>query len=249
MNNQLSAVFEKAKKLLVLKERAATAGEAKAAAFALGKLLDKHRVSMAELEMTGNAPVESAYADQENPLMEFSKIPNWERNLVEINCKQYGVQWWRRRTPVGYTSNGKRKFTSAIFLCGRSGDMDMVRYMFAWLSTEALRISESECAGKGRRFTNSWLVGFVDGINTQLQAARAEVAQHTHSDTGIVLRRRIVDAQRALDEAIKPSFNKVYFRVKDQQAHRAGQRRGEQHHLGETLDSGAHRALPEATGD
>ena len=64
----MNDVLEKAKKLLALRDRAGTRGEAEAAARALAKMLDKHRITMAELQAhDGN--VESIVADQETPLI------------------------------------------------------------------------------------------------------------------------------------------------------------------------------------
>lgn len=239
--------IEKAKRLLALKEGAATAGEAQAAAFALAKLLDKHRISMAEIESAGAAPAEGVIADEDNPLTEWGRAIGWKRNLIAALCNHYGVASWRRKHRAGLARDGRLKYVSAIHICGRPSDMDMVRYMYAWLSGEATRLCKSEAGGSGLRHANSWMLGFVDGIQTQLQAARAEAVKHTSSSVALVLRRRLDDAAAKLAEAIDPSNVTYYQNRGDEEARAEGKIRGKNHHLGQNLDAGAHRALPEAS--
>ena len=242
----MNEVIEKARRLLQLRERAATPGEAQAAARALAKMLDKHRISIAELEMQGNREVEPLLADVDDPLICYNRLAAWKNRLIHVLCKHYGVACWRRGKIRGRAYDGRRKMAYAMHLCGRKSDMDMVRHMLAWLSTEVERLSRQECEGLGTVSHNSWRRGFVDGLDKQLRMARDDVAEHS-SDAALVLRKRLDDANDFLDRAIEDlkKGRKVYRRFwHDPEAHAAGKRRGESQHLGDKIDAGHCRALP-----
>jgi hypothetical protein len=242
----MNEVIEKARRLLQLRDRAATPGEAQAAARALAKMLDKHRISIAELEMRGDQDAEPMAVDEREPLLKYTRLPLWKKDLIHALCKHYGVACWRNGKVQGYTLRGHRKVSYAMHLCGRKSDMDMVRYMLAWLSTETENLSRQECEGLGSVSHNSWRRGFVKGIKKQLQMARDDVAS-TSSDAALVLRKRRDDASDFLHKMVdltgkpKKSYHRLYH---DPDAHAAGVRRGQAQHLGDRLDSGLHRALP-----
>jgi len=240
----LNEVIKKARDLLRLREQAATPGEAQAAARALAKMLDKHRLSIAELEMRGDQDSEDMVADTDEPLLSCSRLAGWKKGLIRILCSHYGVALWRRS--YHSWSRGKRKLTQAMHMCGRPSDMTMVRYMLGWLSAEIERLSRQECAGMGVISHNSWRRGFVTGLGKQLRMARDDVAEN-NSEAALVLRKRQDDAQDFLHRAIeglgkgRRNYHRVYH---DPLAYADGKRRGEAQHLGDKLDSGLHRALP-----
>jgi hypothetical protein len=243
----MNEVIEKARKLLQLREHAATPGEAQAAARALAKMLDKHRISIAELEMAGEAESEQIVADDNDPLLTYSRLAGWRRSLVHVLCTHYGVACWRKGR-IFTDMRGRRKRKSAMHMCGRPSDMAMVRYMYAWLSTEIERLSRQECAGSGAVSHNSWRRGFVHGIESQLMMARDD-ASEDNSKAALVLRKRREDAREFMRRAIDGLTNgrKLYGHVyHDAIAYAIGKRRGESQHLGDKLDSGVCRALPSA---
>jgi hypothetical protein len=244
----VNEVIEKARRLLQLRDRAATPGEAQAAARALAKMLDKHRISIAELEMRGDQDAEPMVADESEPLLRYKRLPIWKKDLLRTLCEHYGVACWRNGRVRGYDYRGRRRVSYAMHMCGRKSDMDMVRYMFAWLSNETENLSRQECAGLGSVSHNSWRRGFVDGIKKQLRMARDDIAEHS-SDAALVLRRRRDDASdlmRKLIELTAKPKRSYHYLYNDPEAHAAGKRRGEAQHLGDRLDSGVCRALPAA---
>src|SRR2546421_209940 len=54
---------------------------------------------------------------------------------------------------------------------GTPSDIEIVRYMYAWLTTEAERLV-NHASVKGRTGRNSWFIGFVTGVREQLHAAK-----------------------------------------------------------------------------
>ncbi len=237
-------IIEKAKKLLALRDRAATQGEAEAAARALAKMLDKHRITMAEIA-TQKGDTETIVADTRTPLIEWRRAVSWRRALVKALCAHYGVASWRAKTFVGFSRGRRRRYKYAMHLCGRPSDVALVRYLFAWLSAELARISDNVCSGRGHSFKNSWMLGFVEGINQQLNAAREEVAKEM-GESALALLDRQQEAHVALEQQVEGLTTLRYSMRIDGAAHAAGKKRGKAHHLGDKLDTGNARALPAA---
>lgn len=240
----MNEILEKAKKLLALRDRAGTRAESEAAARALSKMLDKYRITMAELE-TQSGAAEPIVADDKSPLIEWIHGTAWRQALIDTLCRHYGVASWRVKRLNGFTRSGRKQYTCAVYLCGRTSDVALVRHLFAWLSTELTRVGSTECAGRGFSFKNSWMFGFVEGIDKQLSEARSEVVKEV-GDVALALSTRADESARVMKEQVEGlSTNKHMVRYKPK-AYAAGQLRGESHHLGQKLDTGHVRALPEA---
>lgn len=161
-------VVDKCRKLLSLRERAGTPAEATAAAGRLAALLEKHRMSEAQLEVD-TGPRGDYTAEVDAPIVGWRKLKPWRLHLVRVLCDHYGVVWWERGMKDSRAAPGVRK--RALHLCGRSDDVRIVRDMYAWLCSEA-----KPPAGLGRGAGDSWRLGFVAGIERQLVAVRAQTA-------------------------------------------------------------------------
>lgn len=227
-------VIGRARKLLRLRDRAGTAGEAQAAARALGKLLDKHRLTVAEVELRDSASTPVLIS--EDPLISFGRLPKWRSALARKLCRHYGVAFWRRKYEDGANRRGHRRYRYAIHLCGRAEDIEMTRFMFTWLSAEAERLSHAECSGWGGVTHNSWRAGFVDGIAKQLRAARETVAEGK-AEAALVLFGRYEAAAEHMRKRVTGLQSKTRVRrwTEDATARAAGQERGERQHLGKSL--------------
>ena len=95
-----SRLVATARKLIALRDRATTEGEATAAARVLSVFIDKHRISISELEeKSGNR--EECSMDDKAPLLTFRNLLPWRRSLCDTLCDHYGVAWWQRRTWTG----------------------------------------------------------------------------------------------------------------------------------------------------
>lgn len=246
----MDRVIEKARRLLRLRDRAATAGEAQAAAHALARMLEKHRITVAELEMRGAGGAEAMVADKSRPLVRYQRLSHWRARLVEVLCEHYGIAFWRRSHVSGTDSKGRIRSNHAIHLCGRPSDVATVRHMFAWLSGEAERLGRKECDGKGTIAHNNWRTGFVEGLDEQLKQARGSIA-FGHDEAAIILRERQSEAFDFLRIELDHLGYKTLYRrfAHDEEAHAAGKRRGRAQHLGDSLDDEqkSNLALPEAT--
>lgn len=197
MTEPRESAIDTARKLLRLKDRAGTPAEALAAARALSKLLDKHRIAVTELEMDGSQDAEPFEAAKDDPLYEFKRVQPWKRDLGSVLAKHFGCAYWQRtrKFHTGQTSE------HAMCLCGRPSDIALVRGMYTWLTGEIAQLSVTHCRGEGARYSNSWRKGFVTGVDIQLTATRDELQAKTTA--AMVLYGREEQAQKYLQSVFE----------------------------------------------
>ena len=83
-------------------------------------------------------------------------------------------------------------------MVGKKTDISIIRYMFAWLSSECQRLSNFEVKGQGRIISASYCHGFVNGIATQLATSRVEVQKQASSASIIKIDARENEARIAM---------------------------------------------------
>lgn len=176
-------ILKKARDLVRLRDRAGNKSESLAAAKALAKLIEKHRIQMAELEE--HVPFED-FDFPERPLMQYHRATSWRRHLSNILGQHYGVAVVERRFPDRSCS---------VCLCGKPSDIAVLRFMFRFLQEEMDRLVNQDA--RGLRAQTAWREGFVMGIKDQLDEARKE-AQQGHPRAAMVLRCRQNQAIEAL---------------------------------------------------
>ena len=234
-----SRLVATARKLIALRDRASTDGEATAAARVLSVFIDKHRISISELEeKSGNR--EECSMDDKDPLLTFRNLLPWRRSLCGTLCDHYGVAWWQRRTWQGRDGRGA-VYQRAIYLCGRASDIALVRHTYAWLDLEATRLASKLSPGGGRSAKKSFLLGFVAGIREQLAKGRVTIGV-----AGLVLRDRLKHATEFLDAHM--NLKTISYRAHrfDQSAFEKGKRNGRDLHLGKRIEPGGARVLQSA---
>jgi len=193
------SVLKKVRDLLRLQRRAATEGEAKAAAFGLGKLLTKHQLDLASIE--DDVSQTSAMVDAE-PLETFGRMCRWRTELASAVCGHLGVAFWLRTN----TSRGPGFFERkvSIIMCGREGDTQAARALYSWLLVESQRI----CAAKGyvQKRRNDWLLGFAVGVHEQLREAKKQAAEehepNPRGQSAAIVLASLLDESTALRDKI-----------------------------------------------
>lgn len=256
--SDIQNVIEKVKKLLALSQ-SSNANEAATAAAMANKLMDQYRLSTAELEGTAGNTSEPIEED-EGYIYESGKITPWKFSLMNALASFYGCAVWndwtvsKHKTKVVFDldngddrvseTNGGRK-VSRYRLVGRRSDIGITRYMFAYLSAECARLSAIEAKGKGRVFMQSYCIGFVYGVDMQLNASRAEVQQQASSTAIVKINAR---EQEATDALFRMHTN---LRVVKSNSHSRlngnafvmGQEQGKNVHLGSSLSAGNSKML------
>jgi hypothetical protein len=212
-----SPVIEKVKRLLALAKSDNEHEAANAMAMAQ-RLIQQHRLSVAELEAeTGNA-TEQPEIHQETPVISGKRIPKWKVRLFLALARHNGCSHFH---------HGRRGADKHYVLVGRSSDVENVRFLFAYASSELTRISDLQCGGHGRSYRDSWYHGAVSGIDEQLKrAAESERATAT-SRALMVLDGRRSEAEALMNKSFDIKTTKVRTRGNmDWGAYRAGKEVG-----------------------
>lgn len=147
--------------------------EATAAAKAADKLLQKHRLTEEDLIARGVSQKEYP-EDDSHVLYETARIITWKSILASVLARHYGCALW---DGVSYETGHK---VSRYKLVGRKSDMEMVRYLFAWLVFEIERLCKLSCKGKGHIVSQSFCEGAVSGIKQQLDKSKEEIKQEAN---------------------------------------------------------------------
>ena len=183
-------VLEKVRRLLALSQ-SNNEHEAAVAAAKAEQLLQEHRLTEAELEITNDAQERAALeADPLDVLGRNGTV--WKGVLVYGISKLHGCYCYIDRD---------RNFRQRYRLIGRPSDVNSVRYLYAWLTTEIERLTQKH-AGKGRTWMNSYRRGAVSGI---LDAMREANRVSRVQATGAALVK--IDSRQIESEALAHTLN------------------------------------------
>lgn len=169
----LRSVMDKVIKLRELAARATTAAEADAAAGAAAALIAKYQIDEADLGPSG-AETAADIDEDPDPLFRARRVDGWRSVLCAGLAKDHGC--FAYNNAVG------------LHVVGRHADMGLVRYLFAWLSTEIVRLSMVE---RGRAAQNAFRLGATIGALRAMRAAREKVV--AEAPTGASLAMVLVD--------------------------------------------------------
>lgn len=225
-------IIDKARKLAQLQKRAATAGEAAAAARQLSALMQRYRIEAAQLD-------EEEEFRMGRLLFQHRVLTEWRTDLAVALCRSYGVVAVHEITRLRRA--GKRaQVRRGVRLYGTPEDMDSVAFLFTWLSAECDRLCRSECRGRGRAAAQSYREGFVAGVAQQLPSPR-EAATEEGRGAPSTAALTVIESrpQRALAafrrEHPGKSFRRQSREPRDAAAFLMGAERGSKIHLGQHL--------------
>ncbi len=178
--------------------------EANAAAAAADKLIQEHRLSQAELEASGNAPLDPMSSVK---LHEGGRRTAWRETLLWALSNHYGCSWYMNHGRD--FSSGREKRTCDYTLVGRQSDVEIVVYMFGWLTEEIERLCRWHSGGKGTGYARAWLDGAAIGVRDTFAARKAEMkAKEASSSAMVLLDNRSKEAEKH-KYAIVPGLRKV----------------------------------------
>lgn len=228
MNTQISSVITKVQKLLAL-SNSSNANEAANAAAKANKLIDEYRLSESDISIESGES--DPMVEDDSPIYETGRVTPWKNILIHVLTTHYGVANYID----AYYPEGRK--VSQFKLVGRSSDIQIVRYMFAWLTTECQRLANLQVKGLGRVAVASYCEGFVSGISTQLRTSRQEVQKVATSEAIIKLDARLQESKGFMYNKY-PDMKRVKQRSHsqiDSSAFSAGHQQGKAIHLGSSL--------------
>jgi len=166
--------------------------EANAAAAAADKLIQEHRLSQAELEASGNAPVDPMSSVK---LHEGGRRTAWRETLLWALSGHYGCSWFMNHGRS--FASGREKRTCDYTIVGRESDVAVVVYMFSWLTEEIERLCRWHSGGKGTGYARAWLDGAAIGVRDTFRARAAEMkAKEATSSAMVLLDNRSKEAEK-----------------------------------------------------
>lgn len=230
-----SSIIQRIQSLLAL-SRSENVNEAATAAAMAEAMIAKYRLTMADVR--AGAGQSADQAGEGEPLMTGARFDVWRVCLGTAIGHHYGCF---------VVTDGREKGNQSLRIIGLASDVELTRYMFAWIASEVVRLAAPE---KGRRAKNSFVTGAVEAITAALKAAKKQAEEaHTVAHDGsaaIELASRANAAKQWCNKHIGGSHDsrpRVRF---DQQARERGIVAGSGIHLGQSLPGGP-RALPAAS--
>lgn len=222
----MQAIIDKINALRALSQ-SSNQHEAASAAARMNALIDKYRISIEQLGMKDD-PIDW------NHLYSANRTMYWRTHLVLSLSTHYGC----------FPINVKQSpFATNYMVAGRKSDIYVLKYMFAFISSECERISVAECKGKGRQFAESYRIGFVTGVISKLTESRIEAANGDTSalvkldsrvkESESFVRNQVTDLQKKSDSGYKSNMS----------AYSQGRSAGSNLHIGESLESSAPKLL------
>jgi hypothetical protein len=191
VNEKLAKVMQKIVNLRALAARAGTQAEAETAAAQAEALLAKYQID--EASIVSSDVAESI--EQHDPLWTGKLNETWRGSLVAGLSKDHGCAAVAARDGKGITYR----------IAGRKSDVEIVRYVFAWLTVEIERLAQRE---KGRAGKTAFRCGVATGVLQAMRAARAEEvkAAPTGTNAAIVLSSRADESMNFLQKSLGGRF-------------------------------------------
>ena len=133
-------------------------------------LIEKHKLSMAELSEAESAHIqEEGVIRDEDPLFAGGRIATWKSNLSWHLAKLNNCRLVKYMG-MGHQMGGQRGTKLVIF--GRPSDIANVRFLLAFASVQLTRLAPT---GRGKEYSNSWYLGAVQGIQQKMNEAKRQV--------------------------------------------------------------------------
>lgn len=150
-------VLDKIKKLLSL-GKSDNVHEAALAIARAQQLMERHRITQAMLELSGEAQSESPEADP-TPFYDDKNMSPWRIRLALVICRANGC--------VVYTSrvNGKK----TLMIIGTPGNVGRARYLFLYCLNEIKRLTKQELGSQTGVYERNFKLGCIDAIESAIQ--------------------------------------------------------------------------------
>lgn len=146
--------------------------EAAAAAGVANKLILRHQINEIHLaDDTAPESTEQMFDDPE-PFYVSSRVTTWKMELATLLAQHYGCALWNDKV---YRSADKTRGTSRYRLIGRERDVQVVKFMFSWFTSEIAKLCDIECRGAGLNYRDSYCKGAVKGIGSLLAYTREKM--------------------------------------------------------------------------
>lgn len=168
-------IIEKVRKLLSLAEGTDSEAEAAAAAAQAQRLMTKHSIAAAMLEVKNDGREKAE--DIVNPRSHLGKYASWKGVVLGSVAKANGCGFYK-------SSRNEYATHHSMHLFGRPSDIDLCRELFEWIVIEIDSLASMNCKGEGRTFSHNYRYGAAESVASAVKkewddAEREAVAGET----------------------------------------------------------------------
>lgn len=250
-HDTIANVVARINKLRELAKNNTNEHEAASAAGAAAKLIAKHQLSEMDLQVRGEKQSESVEQDRE-PLFKTGRAMPWIDKLIMALCDHYGCTgYWNHVTDANEVfaknPNAIRDSYKAYMLVGRKSDMEVVRYMFAWLQPVIVHLMKSNASGYGMSYSQNYACGVVQGIDNQLKLEhkkiKEEAAANNQSQAMVLLDNRLATSKLHMKSTVKGLHSRRSYLDYDAHARGRGIKAGEKIRLTKGINSSEAKKL------
>jgi hypothetical protein len=251
MNAPTTDIIAKIAKLLALAD-SANEHEARAAALAAARLMEKHRLDEATVAAASAAaggptgPVEPITIEHK-PLYVSGKEIRWKTTLGAAIARHHGCKAWLSRGYGCFETADGGAASFALKIIGRASDVERVRALFAWLCLTAERLRGQQRSPSWgvteRKWRADYVYGFACGVAESLSTAKAQARAEapTMGAAMVLVDRRDAEVGAALAAHFPRMKNVARAAIARTSAYHTGQRDGRNVHLGANIGAGSSR--------
>lgn len=189
-------IIERIQKLLSLSKNNSNINESTSAALLAQKLIDRHQLSMAEIQATSHEQV--PVGKHNTPIYSSCRRTSWKAHLASSLARHYDCALY-----ISYGYEGKNK-TSNYTLVGREEDCGLACFMFNWVEHEIERLAKKNASGLGHNYSQTYCEGAVSGITQKLteekESAKTSARAEGMTAALVILDNKAIEAARKLDQ-------------------------------------------------
>jgi hypothetical protein len=148
--------------------------EAAAAAGVANKLILKYQIQESELDQEATP---SIIFDDPDPVYTSGRVTQWKLELLNLLTDHYGCALWNDKTPEEDSSRASSRYR----LIGRETDIQIVKLMFSWFTSEIIKLCDLECRSLGSNYRHSYCKGAIKAIKDLLEYTRKNIIKEASS--------------------------------------------------------------------
>lgn len=174
MQTDTKAILDRAQKLQALAERAGSPEEAANAASKLQAMLLRHNLTMAQV--AGN--VQEEFKKEGFDLSrENRNHKGWKSTLY------YGI------AKANFCESCWNPQTSQMSIVGRKQNIDMVNYLYSYLSLEIMRLAQAASRYESNKavYFRAFCIGAMSSVLKRLQAEKEEVRREATQNNALMI--------------------------------------------------------------
>jgi hypothetical protein len=241
MSDNIANVISKVQKLLALAGNNTSEHEVRSARAMADKLIQEHRLSMADLEAKGadTEPFSSRIVS------EGGKRLSWKEVILHELCVHYGGSFiftsYRTGGCGGRGGGEGGKGTQRYTVFARESDLAIIAYMFDYLCTQTDKLARWHTGGQGIAASNGFRSGCASGIASQFRDMRAALkAEQAQSTAMVLLDNRHKEADTYMRASVKGLVTgKSISGGRDYNARNQGYAEGRKVSINQGLNSGS----------